>query len=257
MEYRGLVNFRDMGGHRTSDGRIVASGNLFRSGRFEMLGRGDGDHLVRTLGVARLLDLRTAEERQMAGDLELVRRHRHVRVHHVPFVSKIGLPATGTTAVSSTPQPSHHDRPRPGSWEPAELSRRYLNMTIESGRFTLARIIDILTGPGGVPAAFHCWSGKDRTGVTAAMLLDVLGVSDDAIAKDYAATADWFAAHLSDHPELQSAPSIAAYEVVPETMQLTLQGLRAQFGSVEQMVIESGGRSDQIEALRNVLLAPA
>ena len=39
-------------------------------------------------------------------------------------------------------------------------------------------------------AAFHCAAGRDRTGVLAAMLLLVLGASDEAIVADYARTGD-------------------------------------------------------------------
>lgn len=37
-------------------------------------------------------------------------------------------------------------------------------------------------------ALFHCYAGKDRTGLVAAMLLSMAGVSPDQIAADYAET---------------------------------------------------------------------
>jgi protein-tyrosine phosphatase len=252
VTYRGFFNFRDLGGHETADGRTVVTGRLFRSGRFEVLEDTDAEHLVRALGVTRLIDLRTDGELEVAGELELVRRYRQVRVHHVPFFSQLGRPHTG-----DEPAPPSRGRVRASdqSWQPAALSRRYIKMTVETGRFSLARVVDVLTSPGALPAAFHCWSGKDRTGITAAVLMELLGVPDQTIAADYAATSEWFATHLPGHPDLQSAPTPAAYQLDPETMVLTLEGLRAQFGSVEQMVIESGGRAGQIEALRNELLS--
>ena len=42
-----------------------------------------------------------------------------------------------------------------------------------------------LAAPGAVPALFNCAAGKDRTGVTAALLLGLAGVPDDVIAEDY------------------------------------------------------------------------
>src|SRR5262249_21326846 len=41
----------------------------------------------------------------------------------------------------------------------------------------------------GLPAAFHCHGGKDRTGVVAALLLDALGVDRDVVLDDYELTA--------------------------------------------------------------------
>lgn len=39
-----------------------------------------------------------------------------------------------------------------------------------------------------VPTAFHCFAGKDRTGVAAALILKSLGVSNDQILTDYLKT---------------------------------------------------------------------
>ena len=39
--------------------------------------------------------------------------------------------------------------------------------------------------PGGLPAVFHCANGKDRTGLSAALLLELLGVPRDDILDDY------------------------------------------------------------------------
>lgn len=39
-----------------------------------------------------------------------------------------------------------------------------------------------------VPTAFHCFAGKDRTGVAAALILKSLGVSDEQIFADYLKT---------------------------------------------------------------------
>ena len=40
--------------------------------------------------------------------------------------------------------------------------------------------------PGGV--LIHCYAGKDRTGMSVALLLSLAGVSDEDIADDYALT---------------------------------------------------------------------
>ena len=42
----------------------------------------------------------------------------------------------------------------------------------------------IVNAPGGV--LFHCTAGKDRTGVVSAILLTLVGVSDEDIVYDYA-----------------------------------------------------------------------
>ena len=44
----------------------------------------------------------------------------------------------------------------------------------------------VAAADGGV--VFHCFAGKDRTGLVAAMLLAIAGVPDEAIASDFAET---------------------------------------------------------------------
>ncbi len=61
---------------------------------------------------------------------------------------------------------------------------------LEHDPATVAQAVATLLEPDNLPAMFHCAAGKDRTGVLSALLLDTLGVSRDAIADDYAMSAD-------------------------------------------------------------------
>jgi protein-tyrosine phosphatase len=70
--------------------------------------------------------------------------------------------------------------------EASGMFERYLWML--DGRPEAFRAIfeTVASADGGV--VFHCFAGKDRTGLVAAMLLSAAGVSDDAIAADFAET---------------------------------------------------------------------
>jgi protein-tyrosine phosphatase len=73
-----------------------------------------------------------------------------------------------------------------GLGEASDMSERYLWML--DGRPEAFRAIfeTVAEADGGV--VFHCFAGKDRTGMVAAMLLSLAGVPDDAIAADFAET---------------------------------------------------------------------
>jgi protein-tyrosine phosphatase len=45
----------------------------------------------------------------------------------------------------------------------------------------------VLASPGALPAIVHCAGGKDRTGLTVALLLSALGVDRDTVLDEYAA----------------------------------------------------------------------
>jgi protein-tyrosine phosphatase len=52
------------------------------------------------------------------------------------------------------------------------------------------------------PSMFHCQGGRDRTGMTAAILLHILGVPQDTILADYVLSTKY----LNERPAMQLLP---------------------------------------------------
>jgi hypothetical protein len=69
-----------------------------------------------------------------------------------------------------------------------DLAERYM-WYLEVGRRALAQALGVVADPSNHPLVFHCAAGKDRTGVLAALVLDIVGVERSVIADDYAITA--------------------------------------------------------------------
>jgi protein-tyrosine phosphatase len=67
MDIPGLPNFRDLGGHRTSHGTVIAPGALFRSVDLSRLEPAGGQTLG-DLGIRRVVDLRTSAEVEKRPD---------------------------------------------------------------------------------------------------------------------------------------------------------------------------------------------
>jgi protein-tyrosine phosphatase len=103
---------------------------------------------------------------------------------------------------------------------------------------------------------FHCTSGKDRTGLLAALVLSLVGVGTDDIVADFALTelaterlaADWRARH--------EGPLWPGYGRAPASlMRRVLADLAASHGSVRSYVTDGLGVSDAVvTALRERLL---
>ena len=66
------------------------------------------------------------------------------------------------------------------------LTDRYF-LLAEFAKRPIAAVIGTLAATDA-PAVYHCAAGKDRTGVVSAILLGLLGVPDEVIVADYAAT---------------------------------------------------------------------
>ena len=99
----------------------------------------------------------------------------------------------------------------------------------------ICRALKIFAAPASLPALVHCSHGKDRTGVTCALILALLGATDDEIADDY---------HLSEaHGTTPAAVAIfqrhspllrlEEWTVAPRQVMLdTLAFIREKWGGV-------------------------
>ena len=104
---------------------------------------------------------------------------------------------------------------------------------------------------------FQCAAGKDRTGLVAAMVLGLLGVDDDTITADYAATAavvDRLLARLSARTPGREPPGPRIMSAEAATMQHALDWMRAAHGSIEGYTRAYGLTEAEIDALRDDLI---
>ncbi|MGO3326207.1 tyrosine-protein phosphatase [Gordonia sp. (in: high G+C Gram-positive bacteria)] len=181
-----LPNLRDLGGWPTGDGQRVKAGLLYRTADFSGLTDPDAQRFE-SLGVRTVYDLRSASERAAAPDPELD------GVANLP----LDVLADSSTAI---PANLRHflDDPATAARINAELSggrvieaitATYRSMvTLPSAHAAYRRLFQGLAGEDTAPAAFHCTTGKDRTGWAAATLLTVLGVSREDVLTDYLLT---------------------------------------------------------------------
>ncbi len=237
LTLEGSVNFRDLGGLSTGDGQRVRTGRVYRSDALHGLTAADMERLA-TLQIALLIDLRAATEIERSGPSPLVASG--TRVLHAPIMRQEGAPR------ELDPE--------------ARMEMLYASM-LEDGRESFGEIFTALADEDNLPAVIHCAAGKDRTGVTVALLLRLLGVPDGAIVLDYALT-DRNMARLLDRQrqsaEISTDVTYPAqfYRAAPETMDAFLTSLDHTWSSAETYLTDAGVTSDQVDTLRHRLLEP-
>jgi protein-tyrosine phosphatase len=126
------------------------------------------------------------------------------------------------------------------------------------GVIELGRALEVIAAPDSTPVVVHCTSGKDRTGLVIALVLSLLGVSDDDVVADFALTglltdrlrAAWEARHPDREltwPGYGQAP--------PELMRRVLDELERQYGPLRDYARNQLGASDELlQALNDRLL---
>lgn len=234
--FQQVFNFRDLGGHVAGDGRRVRSGVLYRSAAPTDATAADYAVLEEQLGVRTLLDLRHAPERERFP----MRRTWPGRNVHLPL---------------SRPDDTLHQFPTLGDGYVDVLARPPV------GR-RLVEVLSLLAQEVEVPAVFFCSAGKDRTGLVAAAILGSLGVSDEAVADDYARSAEsletmyafWarrpnsaIEEALRTHPHVMGTPRNA--------MTTLLTKVRQDFGSMRGYLTAQGAQPSLFEGLESRLLS--
>jgi protein-tyrosine phosphatase len=139
--------------------------------------------------------------------------------------------------------------------EAPDMFDRYL-MMLDHRSDAFREIFTALARTEGA-AVFHCFAGKDRTGMVAAMSLALAGVDVDSIAADYAETdiqmatryEEWLAAAPPEQLEWMRED----LRCPPERMVAVLEHLDAQWGGVEGYLETAGVSSTEIATLRSKL----
>jgi protein-tyrosine phosphatase len=237
LEMEGAINFRDLGGYKGHEGRLVKWRKLFRSDSLHRLSASDERQLV-GLGLKTVFDLRTLAEIEQRGRVpELA----ELAYHHLPLIDVLPPVRTGEVVI------------RPG-----EMAVGYMDMVREGWR-SVASVLLTLSETESYPAVFHCAIGKDRTGIVAAVVLGVLGVSDDDIVADYALSRAGMTRALAEVAAERTPEDYARiaplFGAEPETMREFLREFRAHYHSFEGFASDIG-LPDAPGRLRSILLEP-
>jgi protein-tyrosine phosphatase len=169
LVWDGCVNVRDLGGHATEDGGHTAFGAVIRADSVRHLSE-DGWRQLVDYGIARIVDLRHADELAADPPADVP-----VEVVHVPVLPD---PAWPHWAEIDAVADAAGDAAAARAAVYLEFLERF-----DHG-FAAAVSAVAGAGPGGV--VVHCFAGKDRTGLVAALLLRLVGVSLRDVAADYA-----------------------------------------------------------------------
>lgn len=236
LGWDGCPNSRDLGGYPTHDGTETRWGAIVRSDNLTPLTE-TGRRALVAYGVQTIIDLRGPREVADLPNPYAEPGPHGVAYANVPFES----PAENL------------DR------EPDSLAIQYRWMldTFQGG------VATILTAIARAPAGgvlIHCMGGKDRTGLIAALLLDLAGVERAVISEDYALTTECLRARddawLASAPQLRAerARLLAKFEARAEVMIDALDHLDRRYGGVAPYLTTAGVAPDDIASVRRRLL---
>lgn len=236
MTFERIFNFRDLGGLPTADGRSIRHGLLYRSDDPHLATDADIETL-RALDIHTVIDLRLDEEVGVRG-------------------SKIwdALDIIPVRCSTLTKPPVVEDLAR--YIDPDFIRVEYFSML---GTEDVAlRLWRALASAGSRARLIHCASGRDRTAIVAAFLLESLGVSRDLVLDDYEASAPGMVrllAHLDEHApvEMSEGNRYSFVRTPRECLAAFLDAVDERYGS-PVAYLEKLGVGPELNQLRRDLL---
>jgi protein-tyrosine phosphatase len=231
----GASNMRDLGGVPATNGYTVRMGRLFRADALHALTDTDLE-VLEPLGIQTVVDLRSRLEIDDFGIARVV--DLGVRHLHAPLLGYEPIPAN-----------EHEIFPT--------LGESYRMMARNFAEH-IASAINQISMPVDMPLIFHCAAGKDRTGVTAALIYSILGVDRETIAADYALTNEAMQRILASltPDELAEARKLPPSYIHAEASSITffLEALDIEFGSPQDWMLSAGVEEESFDRLREAML---
>jgi protein-tyrosine phosphatase len=244
----GTLNFRDLGGYPAGAGRRVHWGRVFRSDNFAEV-PADAWRQLHAMGLREVFDLRHPAERERSpsvipDDLDIATSVLAIGGEAAEAPDLVDLLSSGTR----------------DSYGLEFMMEMYQKLVLEHGA-TFARLLTHLADSDRLPAVFHCTAGKDRTGVAAALLLEVLGVERGLVLDDYELSTRYRSGPRIEQlrPRLVAAgvdiESVRPFLSAPRpALTAALAEVDERHGSVVGFLLSSGLHPDVPDRLRAELL---
>ena len=159
-----INNIRDLGGIRTKDGKTIKQGCLVRSANLAQAEEQDMN------GISTVIDLRTPGERDEKPDCPCGREYLAL-----PIFENI------TAGISHEKKAE-----KKGAPDMSDLYRWLVRECRDNFKKVVEEIMAHDYSSGAI--LWHCSEGKDRCGLTTALVLEMLGVDRKVIMEDYLKT---------------------------------------------------------------------
>ena len=263
IKMKSVENVRWLTGLSTNDGRKIKEGLLIRSGDLNHLTDDEAGYLKNTLGLTLVIDLRTPMEVAKAPNKIIP----GVRYENIPLTQNINTSRMDYLTQRYVQSLTESGR----AWYTEqyaridEVIRMYRNISRDARSLdSIHRIFRLLIETSGT-ILFHCTSGKDRTGIIAALILFALGCDKKDIVSDYNASAVTFFSRAenikddlgdrrNDGENLKRGLQ-TSISVVPEVLNSGLFYIEDNYPSYNSFLLEATGcSSGELELLRNKFL---
>ena len=224
LPLEGGVNFRDLGGYQTTDGKTVAWGKIYRSGVMSGLTAADY-RMLGDLGIGAICDFRASDERtrepvNWPAGMNMKVLTRDYKLDMAPLMAVFG---SGDISEEKTR---------------AAMAGFYGELPFTFAPQFKEMFAELLKNDA--PLAFNCSAGKDRTGMAAVLVLSALGVPRETAVDDYLLSNRYFKPK-PPQPGAAPDPSMAMFARLPPDVIKALMGVDRRYIEASLAAIDAKG----------------
>ncbi len=172
IELEGASNFRDVGGYLTRDSSQVRFGKIFRSDNLTKLTSSDWE-VVEGLGVEYIVDLRRIDEKTRS----------RTTLPHTSKIEIIEIPID--VDIRGKSELLQHILSREITRITHEDMAQMYSDILSKFRPELIQVVSLLLNPNMGNKIIHCTAGKDRTGISVALVQLLCNVPRTQILSDF------------------------------------------------------------------------
>ena len=245
---KSLLNFRDIGGVPTAEGRMFMKGIVFRSAHPDNAHKND-IHKLKNLGITTIIDLRSpTESRYKRKDIEGIKTEslpidfeKQTRERLMPYFTK----GNSRDII-------------------ADISNGlYLEM-LDAAIPVFRQLSEILVSCGGSPVLIHCQAGKDRTGIMCALLHLVAGTEHHYIISDFMASNDYIVPYYRKKLIARKILTLGlfpfdnvlyAITVRQRNIESVIEKVKNSYGGIRSYLNSSGADQSLFDTLKNRLVS--
>lgn len=224
-----IINCRDLGGY-ACDGGVTAYGRVLRAGVARAPSEADLN-VLRKFGIKTVIDLRGDEEAESMPSY--FKDNGEFKYHHISLLET--NPAFAKTEITM-----------PEMYE----------MCLNEYKENFAKVLHVIALLNE-PFMFHCFCGKDRTGLVAALLLEAAGVDRADILADYEVSYTYIKPFIEkeirENTGLIWDGAYSRFYSHAENMEHILDYIDRTFGGAKGYFREIGLSENEIEKISSIL----
>lgn len=235
IKLNSITNVRDLGGYETQSGHYTRVKKFVRAANPSSLDNDDIESIYQ-YGIRAVIDLRS--------DYELEAQPSKLKDYK--DIAYYGVNLMQSKDLKVVPEDVKNFK---------DLSGLYIYM-LEANKNTVKEVFDIFLKYPYECVLFNCSAGKDRTGLIAALLLDLAGCHEYDIVKDYSESYENNLPIIEELEKLAEGKLDKTYLSSNPTYMIRFLGyLREHYGSAKDYLISCGINEDDLqEIIENFIL---